>query len=166
MEIKRTYDRSLKEIVDESVPQFPLPSVKLKEGERAEDFMPAIEALFESLTRAEESDDDEIYGIFDDGAPVGYVRLVRDASEFPELQIALLPDFQSRGIGFEVLSKLLPKLFDAKKSDAFLWRANKNNVASIALAKKLGGELDALATESVGGIVETYLLKNPLEENL
>lgn len=157
MELKKCADRSFKNRVDtEADKPFQLPAVKLSDGKKAEDYMPAIKALFASLMEAEESTDDQLYSICFSGLDIGYVRLVGISTKTPEIQIALLPDFWGRGIALDVMNYALPKFREEYNPDYFIWHANANNKASTNLAINVGGALDEEATEAVGGIVETY----------
>ena len=150
-EIKTCNNKQLKSDIDRLAEKnFDLPTIKLKPGQSKDDFLPAIEELIESLKSSEEATEDEMFEVTVDDKTAGYIRLVEG-----ELQVAFLPEYQGKGYAYETLSAFLND-YDFQ---ALIWRANPNNKASIRLINKLGGTLDKKATESVGGIIETYTLK-------
>lgn len=154
--IKTCNNREIKNHIDKLAEQnFDLPTIKLNPGQRKEDFLPAIEKLVLSLTLAETSEDDSLFEIQIEEESAGYIRLVNVSTNCPEIGVALLPKFQGKGYAYEALSAFLEEC----DYPTIIWRANPNNVASSKLAKKLGATLDAMATESVGGIIETYILR-------
>ncbi len=158
--IKESNNKDLKKNIDERAETFfELPSIKLKPGQKKEDFLSAIGKLVESLQAAETSTDELVFEIIIDDETAGYIRLVSVSTSSPEIQVAFLPEYQGSGYAYESLSALIPTLFENYNYKTIIWRANPRNIASCKLAKKLSATLDATATEGVGGIIEIYILR-------
>ena len=82
------------------------------------------------------------FGLYDQEQRFGYVSFANYDSDTPEIQIEITDKYQKRGIGYKSLSFLIEKLFYEREDiQYFLYRVRADNVASLKLIEKLGGQL-------------------------
>ena len=79
------------------------------------------------------------FGLYEGDAYVGYIALTDYESSTPEIQLELLEAYRGRGIGYQGLRLVIDEAFQDPHIDFLIYRAQLNNLASIALAQKCGG---------------------------
>ncbi len=91
----------------------------------------------------------------DDRTPVGVCGLLkRDVLDDPDIGFAYLPEFQSKGFGFEAARAVLDHARDVLRLPRVLAIVSRDNVASARLLEKLG--------MSFTGIIQPYPDEAPL----
>lgn len=108
------------------------------------------EAVKELLCRLENSignGNSAIYGGWKKGQLIGFVSIVNEKLDIPELQIEIAPKYQNQGLGYELLSNVLSWLFDNKKYSCIRYTVLPTNAASIALVTKVGAFLQTPNSE-------------------
>lgn len=71
---------------------------------------------------------------------VGYIELDYGDSEMPEVDIAILEEYQRKGYGFETAKILFLDIFENESIKCIVWNAFRSNKASCRIAEKLGGK--------------------------
>ena len=72
---------------------------------------------------------------------VGYCQYQLIKTEAPYIGIELLPDYRGKGYGYRACRALADEYFSRSGNDKLLYKVKRDNTASIALVKKLGGSL-------------------------
>ncbi len=134
-----------------SVSRDELLDIMLRDVKAALDFTLMMERL------STESDG-EFYSAAVGDEEIGYAAFKRDEAGLQEIQIALLPRWQRRGYGYELLCTLLEAKLADDPGSRFIYRVNHKNRVSIALVEKLGGRLQPAASEIEAVWFKTYLL--------
>ena len=94
-----------------------------------------------------------------DGKLIGFTSFLVCRDGILEIQIEMLPEYQNRGFGYELLSPVLRVLFTHNHSLCFRYTVIPNNAASIAMAVKLGGELQEPESDAERALLKTYIIK-------
>ena len=81
------------------------------------------------------------YGAFLDEQLIGFVNVVHPGGAFPILQYEMKDAFQHKGLGFETVTAFLKAYWTDYAGSSVYAIIQPNNTASIALVRKLGGEL-------------------------
>lgn len=71
---------------------------------------------------------------------VGYIELDYGNPEMPEVDIAILEEYQRKGYAFEATKILFVNLFKNESIKCIVWNAFRSNKASCRIAEKLGGK--------------------------
>lgn len=69
----------------------------------------------------------------------GYIDLNCENLEMPEVDIAVLGEYQRKGYAFEAVKILLKYVWEKETVECILWNTFASNIASCKLAEKLGG---------------------------
>lgn len=69
----------------------------------------------------------------------GYIELNYDNQKMPEVDIAVLEEYQRKGYAFEAAKMLLQYVLEKETVECIIWNAFASNIASSRLAEKLGG---------------------------
>lgn len=77
--------------------------------------------------------------INNDKRTCGYINYEFE-KDMPSIDIAIEPQYRNNGYGYEAAKLLCEYLLSQKKIDAVLWHTMPKNIASIRIAKKLGGK--------------------------
>ena len=72
---------------------------------------------------------------------VGFIELDYSNSEMPEVDIAILEEYQGRGYAFEASKILFANVFENESIECIVWNAFRSNKASCRIAEKLGGKV-------------------------
>lgn len=72
---------------------------------------------------------------------VGFIELDYSNSEMPEVDIAVLEEYQGKGYAFEATRILFVYLFENESIGCIVWNAFRSNKASCRIAEKLGGKV-------------------------
>lgn len=72
---------------------------------------------------------------------VGFIELDCSNLEMPEVDIAILEEFQGRGYAFEASKILFLNVFENEPIKCIVWNAFRSNKASCRVAEKLGGNV-------------------------
>lgn len=72
---------------------------------------------------------------------VGFIELDYSNSEMPEVDIAVLEEYQGKGYAFEAIRILFVYLFENESIGCIVWNAFRSNKASCRIAEKLGGKV-------------------------
>lgn len=71
---------------------------------------------------------------------VGYIELDYGNPEMPEVDIAMLEEYQGKGYAFEATKILFVNVFGNESIKCIVWNAFCSNKASCRIAEKLGGK--------------------------
>lgn len=71
---------------------------------------------------------------------VGYIELDYGNPEMPEVDIAILEEYQRKGYAFETAEILFLDIFENESIKCIVWNAFRSNKASCRIAEKLGGK--------------------------
>ena len=71
---------------------------------------------------------------------VGFIELDYSNSEMPEVDIAVLEEYQRKGYAFEAAKILFVNVFENESVECIVWNAFRSNKASCRIAEKLGGK--------------------------
>lgn len=71
---------------------------------------------------------------------VGYIELDYGNPEMPEVDIAILEEYQGKGYAFETAKILFLYIFENESIKCIVWNAFRSNKASCRIAEKLGGK--------------------------
>lgn len=71
---------------------------------------------------------------------VGYIELDYGNPEMPEVDIAILEEYQRKGYAFETAKILFLDIFENESIKCIVWNAFRSNKASCRVAEKLGGK--------------------------
>ena len=71
---------------------------------------------------------------------VGYIELDYGNPEMPEVDIAILEEYQRKGYAFETAKILFLDIFENESIKCIVWNAFRSNKASCRIAEKLGGK--------------------------
>lgn len=71
---------------------------------------------------------------------VGYIELDYGNPEMPEVDIAILGEYQRKGYAFETARILFLDIFENESIKCIVWNAFRSNKASCRIAEKLGGK--------------------------
>ena len=71
---------------------------------------------------------------------VGYIELDYGNLEMPEVDIAILEEYQRKGYAFETAKILFLDIFENESIKCIVWNAFRSNKASCRIAEKLGGK--------------------------
>ncbi len=69
----------------------------------------------------------------------GYIELDYGNPEMPEVDIAVLEEYQRKGYAFEATQILLEYVFEKETVKCVIWNAFDSNIVSCKIAEKLGG---------------------------
>lgn len=72
---------------------------------------------------------------------IGFIELDYSNSEMPEVDIAILEEYQGKGYAFEASKILFFNAFENESIKCIVWNAFRSNKASCRIAEKLGGNL-------------------------
>lgn len=72
---------------------------------------------------------------------VGFIELDYSNSEMPEVDIAVLEEYQRKGYAFEAAKILFVNVFENESIECIVWNAFRSNKASCRIAEKLGGKV-------------------------
>lgn len=72
---------------------------------------------------------------------VGFIELDYSNSEIPEVDIAVLEEYQRKGYAFEAAKILFVNVFENESIGCIVWNAFRSNKASCRIAEKLGGKV-------------------------
>lgn len=71
---------------------------------------------------------------------VGYIELDYGNPEMPEVDIAILEEYQRKGYAFETAKILFLDIFENESIKCIVWNAFRSNKASCRVVEKLGGK--------------------------
>lgn len=71
---------------------------------------------------------------------VGYIELDYGNPEMPEVDIAILEEYQGKGYAFEAAKILFLDILENESIKCIVWNAFRSNKASCRIAEKLGGK--------------------------
>lgn len=69
----------------------------------------------------------------------GYIELNDENPKMPDVEIAVLEEYQRKGYAFEAAKILLKYILEKETVECIIWNAFESNIASRRLAEKLGG---------------------------
>lgn len=72
---------------------------------------------------------------------VGFIELDYSNLEMPEVDIAVLEEYQGKGYAFEASKILFVNVFENESVECIVWNAFRSNKASCRIAEKLGGKV-------------------------
>lgn len=72
---------------------------------------------------------------------VGFIELDYSNLEMPEVDIAVLEEYQGKGYAFEASKILFVNVFENESVKCIVWNAFRSNKASCRIAEKLGGKV-------------------------
>ena len=72
---------------------------------------------------------------------VGFIELDYSNVEMPEIDIAILDEYQGKGYAFEASKILCVNVFENESVECIVWNAFRSNKASCRMAEKLGGKV-------------------------
>lgn len=72
---------------------------------------------------------------------VGFIELDFSNAEMPEVDIAILEEYQGKGYAFEASKILCVNVFENESVECIVWNAFRSNKASCRIAEKLGGKV-------------------------
>lgn len=72
---------------------------------------------------------------------VGFIELDYSNAEMPEVDIAVLEEYQGNGYAFEAAKILFVYVFENESVECIVWNAFRSNKASCRIAEKLGGKV-------------------------
>lgn len=72
---------------------------------------------------------------------VGFIELDYSNWEMPEVDIAVLEEYQGKGYAFEATKILFVNVFENESIGCIVWNAFRSNKASCRIAEKLGGKV-------------------------
>lgn len=72
---------------------------------------------------------------------VGFIELDYSNVEMPEIDIAILDEYQGKGYAFEASKILCVNVFENESVECIVWNAFRSNKASCRIAEKLGGKV-------------------------
>lgn len=72
---------------------------------------------------------------------VGFIELNYSNAEMPEVDIAVLEEYQGNGYAFEAAKILFVYVFENESVECIVWNAFRSNKASCRIAEKLGGKV-------------------------
>lgn len=72
---------------------------------------------------------------------VGFIELDYSNVEMPEVDIAILDEYQGKGYAFEASKILCVNVFENESVECIVWNAFRSNKASCRIAEKLGGKV-------------------------
>ena len=72
---------------------------------------------------------------------VGFIELDYSNSEMPEVDIAVIEEYQRKGYAFEATKILFVNVFENESIGCIVWNAFRSNRASRRIAEKLGGKV-------------------------
>lgn len=72
---------------------------------------------------------------------VGFIELDYSNAEMPEVDIAVLEEYQGKGYAFEAAKILFVNVFENESIKCIVWNAFRSNKASCRVAEKLGGKV-------------------------
>lgn len=102
-------------------------------------------------------DRDELcYGAFLNDEMVGFINLVHPDGDFPILQYEVKVKYHRKGFGYEAVTGYLRAYWEEHQSSPVFALIRPNNTASIALIKKLGGNLIPPKSLLEGLMFSTY----------
>ena len=114
--------------------------------------------LFDRLTNVLQSEDRDIYGAWLEERLIGYISLINASSGCPEMQIEIAPDCHHLGYGYEFMQGLLKQLFVEKNYEYIRYTVTPSNMASIALAEKIGAVLQIPECKAEELLMKTYFI--------
>lgn len=71
---------------------------------------------------------------------VGFIELDYGNPKIPEVDIAILEEYQRKGYAFEASKILFVNIFENESVEYIVWNAFRSNKASCRIAEKLGGK--------------------------
>lgn len=116
--------------------------------------------LFERFTDVLQSEDRDIYGAWIGERLIGYISLINASSERPEMQIEIIPDCHRLGYGYEFMQALLKQLFAEVGYEYIRYTVTPSNMASIALAEKIGAVLQKPGSKAEELLIKTYFIRS------
>ena len=72
---------------------------------------------------------------------VGFIELDYSNAEMPEVDIAILEEYQGKGYAFDASKILFVNVFENESVECIVWNAFRSNKASCRMAEKLGGKV-------------------------
>lgn len=85
---------------------------------------------------------------------IGYCQLNGIGSDSTDIGIELLPERRSKGFGYRACRALIDAYFQRSDNERLLYKVSRDNTASLALVRKLGGQL-LLSKYSTGLLMNT-----------
>ena len=95
-----------------------------------------------------------------DGTEIGYVAVKGYERPEPELQIEVVPEYQRKGYGEQMLFLALQKIFCEMGASSVLYRTRPDNLASIRLAERFRAVLEEPSCEAESLLLRTYHIKD------
>ena len=116
------------------------------------------EALSDLLVRFKNlAEDNKIYyGAWKNNELIGFVAIINEDSQTPEVQIEIAPKFQGQGYGYTFLFVLLKYLFETKRYQYFGYTVMPTNRASLRLVEKLGAKRQPPKSAAEDLLIHTY----------
>lgn len=94
---------------------------------------------------------------------VGFIELDYSNAEMPEVDIAILEEYQGKGYAFEASKILFVNVFKNESVECIVWNAFRSNKASCRIAEKLGGKVVEGKNLVVEAMQAAGLKVNPAE---
>ena len=99
-----------------------------------------------------------VYGGFLKDELIAYVSLAC-CEDMPEIQIEVLPGYQGRGFGYEMLERAIRMAFEEFALTKLKYVVIPSNLPSIALVEKLGGVLQEPKSYAEEMLLRTYVIE-------
>jgi len=118
-------------------------------------------AVLELIGRLQKTLDAEylkVYGGFLNGDLIAYVSLAR-CEDMPEIQIEVLPEYQGKGFGTEMLKHSVKLAFEELAVTKLKYVVIPSNLPSIALVETLGGVLQEPKSYAEEMLLKTYVIE-------
>lgn len=94
---------------------------------------------------------------------VGFIELDYSNAEMPEVDIAILEEYQGKGYAFEASKILFVNVFENESVECIVWNAFRSNKASCRVAEKLGAKVVEGKNLIVEAMQAAGLKVNPAE---
>ena len=135
-------------------------SLTKEEIEKALSNVDEVQSVLDRMNDIKRAPIYETYGAWYEGKLIGFASFLVCQYGTMEIQIEVLPEYQHKGFGFELLSNVLRTLFAHNHSICFRYTVIPNNKASIAVAEKLGAQLQAPQSAAEKMLLRTYLIRD------
>lgn len=94
---------------------------------------------------------------------VGFIEMDYSNSEMPEVDIAILEEYQGKGYAHEASEILFLNIFENKSIKCIVWNAFRANKASCRIVEKVGGEVVERKNLVVEAMQAAGLIVNPAD---